>query len=124
MSDRLFAYGTLLPGQPRWPHLQPLVIDEGVAAEVSGSLYDTGHGYPAAVFSRPGTIRGRVFRLHPDRVDAALLTIDEVERTADQDYRRVRIDTDEHRSVWAYEYVGRDSMVPIADGSWLVHVDQ
>jgi gamma-glutamylcyclotransferase (GGCT)/AIG2-like uncharacterized protein YtfP len=123
VSDLLFAYGTLLPGQPRWHHLQPLVIDEGVPAAVSGSLYDTGNGYPAAVFSQPGVIRGRVFRLHPDRVDVALLTIDDVERTADQDYRRVRIDTDEHRSVWAYEYVGNDAMVPIVGGSWLEHVE-
>ena len=123
MSDLLFAYGTLLPGQSRWHHLQPLVVDEGVAVAVSGSLYDTGHGYPAAVFSHPGTIRGRVFRLQPDRVDQALQIIDEVERTADQNYRRVRIDADEHRSVWAYEYVGHDTMVSIAGGSWAEHVD-
>jgi gamma-glutamylcyclotransferase (GGCT)/AIG2-like uncharacterized protein YtfP len=122
VSDLLFAYGTLLPGQSRWHHLQPLVVDEGVAVAVGGSLYDTGHGYPAAVFSHPGTIRGRVFRLQPDRVDQALQTIDEVERTADQHYRRVRIQTDEYPSVWAYEYVGHEAMTPIAGGSWAEHV--
>ena len=104
MSDLLFAYGTLLPGQSRWHHLQPLVIDDGQPVTVSGSLYDTGQGYPAAVFapeSADGTVHGRVFRMHAHRVDEALSIIDEVERTADEYYRRVHIDIVDHGGVWA-----------------------
>ena len=34
MTDLLFVYGTLLPGQQRWTHLQPNVVDQGVAVSV------------------------------------------------------------------------------------------
>ena len=119
MTDWLFVYGTLLPGQPRWPFLWPLVVDDGHPATVAGALYDTGLGYPAAVFAEPGRIHGRVFRLHPDRVDESLAVIDDVEHTADQSYRRVIVQTDRGQPAWAYEYTGSRSFEPISDGSWL-----
>jgi len=30
----LFVYGTLRPGQQRWPFLAPFVVDEGVETSV------------------------------------------------------------------------------------------
>lgn len=121
MSDLLFAYGTLLPGQERWEFLAPFVIGEGEAVEVQGSLYDTGQGYPAAVFSEPGIVRGRVFRLRPERAHESLPTLDHVEHSADEHYRRVRIDTGTE-SAWAYEYGGPRAMKKIDGGSWIDHV--
>lgn len=126
VTDRLFAYGTLLCGQPRWQFLRPFVVDEGQPDTVSGALFDTGQGYPAAVFSpagHSGRIHGRVFELLADRVDESLVAIDLVEHTADQLYQRVRLQTDGGRSAWAYEYTGSRSFQPIAGGSWLRHLE-
>ena len=61
MSDdsisHLFVYGTLQPGDVRWPFLAPYVADEGVPDTVCGRVYDTGRGYPAARFDEPGVYR-------------------------------------------------------------------
>ena len=47
----LFVYGTLRPGEVRWHHLQPYVVDDGVDDTAAGHLFDTGLGYPAALFA-------------------------------------------------------------------------
>jgi gamma-glutamylcyclotransferase (GGCT)/AIG2-like uncharacterized protein YtfP len=78
MITHLFVYGTLRPGQQRWPFLEPFVTDEGHYESVVGTLYDTGHGYPAAKFDRSGTIFGRVYPLNLDRLDEGLKLLDEV----------------------------------------------
>ena len=121
MTDLLFVYGTLLPGQQRWTHLQPNVVDQGVAVCVKGGLYDTGQGYPAAVFWEFNTVHGRVFRLLPERAEQTLIDLDHVERTADAYYARVRVDTDAGQA-WAYEYGGPLLFQAISSGSWLDHV--
>ncbi len=46
----LFVYGTLQPGAVRWHYLEPFVADAGTPDSVDGQLFDTGCGYPAAVF--------------------------------------------------------------------------
>ena len=43
MTDRLFVYGTLAPGDEAWPVLEPWVVGEPVADAVAGRLYDTGN---------------------------------------------------------------------------------
>ena len=58
--ERLFVYGTLQPGRLRWPFLARFAIGHR-PAEVSGTIYDTGYGWPVAVFgpsaeSVPGTL--------------------------------------------------------------------
>ena len=139
MTDLLFAYGTLLPGDVRWHFLQPFVVDEGVADRARGTLYDTGCDYPAARFASDtpdgtdtngtdtnatdtaGTIVGRVFRLVVDRRDEALARLDEVEGAVTGDYRRVLVDTLAGHRAWAYAYGGGLDLAPIADGSWVVH---
>lgn len=51
----LFVYGTLRPGDVRWHLLEPFVVDEGWADTAAGSVYDTGLGYPAAIFGAEPT---------------------------------------------------------------------
>jgi gamma-glutamylcyclotransferase (GGCT)/AIG2-like uncharacterized protein YtfP len=121
MITRLFVYGTLRPGQQRWPFLAPFVIDEGHDDSASGVLFDTGNDYPAARFDRPGAIRGRVYSLHPDRLDEALQLLDEVEGAVVDLFRRVPITTSTGNEAWAYEYCGETQFVEITSGDWLAH---
>ena len=119
----LFAYGTLLPGEPRWHFLQPYVVDEGVADAVVGALFDTGEGYPAAVFDAaagaPALILGRVFELVVDRLDEALAALDEVEGAVGGLYHRIEQVTVAGRAVWTYQYGGGLVLRPISSGSWI-----
>lgn len=120
----LFAYGTLLPGEPRWAFLEPYVVDEGRPTSVSGRLYDTGRGYPAARFARDGAsdsarIVGRVFHLDPALVDEALTVLDEVEGAVAGLYRRVDVQIDSGERAAAYEYGDGLDLRPIDSGNWL-----
>lgn len=123
---RLFAYGTLLPGEVRWRFLEPFVVDEGAPDRAHGRLYDTGLGYPAAVFS-PGSraaaevVHGRTFVLRPERAEEALAVLDDVEGAVDGDYRRVRLTTGAGLEAWGYECGGALELTPIESGSWLAH---
>src|SRR4051794_28689689 len=54
--DALFVYGTLMPGHLRWSMLAPHATDQRPAT-VPGTLYDTGNGWPAAVFGLTPTLR-------------------------------------------------------------------
>jgi gamma-glutamylcyclotransferase (GGCT)/AIG2-like uncharacterized protein YtfP len=117
--SHLFVYGTLRPGELRWPHLEPFVVDEGVDTTVPGTLHDTGNDYPAARFSGDGVIHGRVYELRPDRIDDALALLDEVEGAVVDLFHRVTVTTASGRRAWAYEYGGDDDFPTIASGNWL-----
>jgi len=124
----LFAYGTLLPGEARWHFLRPFVVDAGVADAVPGALFDTGEGYPAAVFAdvmdagrgavAGATILGRVFELVADRLDEALAVLDEVEGAVGGLYHRIERVTVAGQVVWTYQYGGGLALRPIVSGSW------
>lgn len=64
MAVSLFVYGTLLPGHLRWPMLAPLATATR-RATCAGHLWDTGWGWPAAVF-----------RETPDRVPGVVVDLD------------------------------------------------
>ncbi|MEP7045028.1 MAG: gamma-glutamylcyclotransferase family protein [Ilumatobacteraceae bacterium] len=119
MITHLFVYGTLRPGQRRWPFLEPFVTDEGRDDSASGALYDTGHDYPAAKFDRGGTISGRVYPLRTDRLDEALTLLDEVEGAVQDLFARIAITTTGGVEAWAYAYVGGTEFPAIASGDWL-----
>ena len=119
MITHLFVYGTLRPGQQRWPFLEPFVIDEGRDESVVGMLYDTGHGYPAAKFDRSGTIFGRVYPLKLDRLDEGLKLLDDVEGAVIDLFHRVAITTSTGLEAWAYEYCGEPQFPEIARGDWI-----
>ena len=116
----LFVYGTLRPGDVRWPLLHPFVNGEGVADEVDGDLYDTGLEYPAAVFGGTGRIVGDIFELITDTLDHALTVLDEEEGTVGGLYRRVTIRTRGGRVAWAYEYGSGLELTRIMSGDWFV----
>ena len=117
--EHLFVYGTLQPGDVRWPVLAPFAADDGVADAARGRVFDTGEGYPAAVFDQAGTIVGRTYRLRADRLDAALAALDEEEFSVPGGYRRVVVTTAAGTTAWAYEYGSGLELTPIDSGSWL-----
>ncbi|MDP9464525.1 MAG: gamma-glutamylcyclotransferase [Actinomycetota bacterium] len=119
MITHLFVYGTLRPGQQRWKYLAPFIVDEGHDGSAAGALYDTGHGYPAARFDRPGSIRGRIYSLDTDRLDECLRLLDEVEAVVFDLFRRVVVTTSTGLDAWAYEYCGMSQFPEIASGDWL-----
>jgi gamma-glutamylcyclotransferase (GGCT)/AIG2-like uncharacterized protein YtfP len=118
----LFVYGTLLPGEERWPILEPFVVGPGAPDSVAGTLYDTGEGYPAASFeSGDRRVVGRVFRLDGGRLAEALEVLDEVEDAVLGLYRRVRVVTDAGLEAWTYQYGTGLQLTPIAGGDWVKH---
>lgn len=117
-NTSLFVYGTLRPGDVRWSFLEPYAADEGVDDTVDGRVYDTGLGYPAAIFGGDGTIAGRTYRLHEDRLDEALAALDEEEDTVDGLYRRVTVTTGRGITAWAYAYGDGLELTLIESGDW------
>jgi len=115
----LFVYGTLQPGDVRWPILEPFVAGVGIADSVGGRVYDTGRGYPAACFDEEGTIVGRTYPLRPDRLDEALAVIDEEESSVEGGYVRVAVTTAAGTRAWAYQYGSGLELQPIDNGDWL-----
>jgi gamma-glutamylcyclotransferase (GGCT)/AIG2-like uncharacterized protein YtfP len=89
LTERLFVYGTLAPGNDAWTVLEPWVVGEAAADAVVGQLYDTGRGYPGATFG-PG----------PDLVHGAVLVLGEPEfafaaldRYEGDEYARITVRT-------------------------------
>jgi len=124
----LFVYGTLRPGDVRWHFLEPFVVDEGWDDTATGSVFDTGLGYPAAVFgaaAAPGpataanTIHGRTYPLLESSRQRCLDVLDDVEGVVDGGYRRIAIMTGAHARAWAYEYGSGLDLTLIESGDWL-----
>jgi gamma-glutamylcyclotransferase (GGCT)/AIG2-like uncharacterized protein YtfP len=119
----LFVYGTLRPGEVRWHHLRPYVVDDGWPDRVAGLLYDTGLDYPAAVFTRDGTgdgtVSGQTFELEESTMAECLARLDDEEDTVDGLYRRVVVVTEAGVQAWAYAYGDGLELTPIPSGDWL-----
>lgn len=115
-SDQyLFVYGTTMPGHLRYPQIETFVA-ESTRDNVPGRLYDSGSGYPAAVFGAGlGTIEGYVLRLRPDRAAEALRALTEMEAGL---FHPVPVRTAGGVDATAYEWIGStDGLTPIA-GMW------
>lgn len=99
----LFLYGTLMPGQ-----LYHSRIAYGVAwyepAQAKGVLYDTGLGYPAALFGGDETIDGFVVHIRQSLAAEIMAEIDKLEDEGNE-YRRVKIRTLDGLEVSAYEWI-------------------
>jgi gamma-glutamylcyclotransferase (GGCT)/AIG2-like uncharacterized protein YtfP len=106
-TPRLFVYGTLQPGRLRWPVLAPFAVGTRPAHE-PGRLYDSGHGWPIAVFdgATPGDVPGVLVDLDRHRLDDALERLDRVEGAVTDLLRRVVVTTTDHQAAWAYHWPG------------------
>ncbi len=115
-ATHYFVYGTTMPGHLRYPHVEDFVA-EASPARVSGRLYDTGAGHPAAKFGGgQGTIEGFLLRLRPERKFEAERTFTEIESGL---YQAVQLETDSGVSATAFEWIGpTDGMELIESGVW------
>ncbi len=98
--------------------LEPWVIGVGFDDAVPGSLFDTGLGYPAAIFGGRDMVLGRTYELHPSTLTRALSVLDEEEATVLGLYRRVEVTTRGGWWAWAYEYGTGLDLTPIPSGDW------
>jgi gamma-glutamylcyclotransferase (GGCT)/AIG2-like uncharacterized protein YtfP len=111
----VFVYGTTMPGHLRYPYIEAYVA-EATPDSVDGRLYDTGQGYPAAVFgASTETIEGYVLRLRPDRAVEALRAFTEMEAGL---FHPTKVTTQRGIEASAYEWLGpTDGLTPLR-GKW------
>ena len=108
-APRLFAYGTLQPERRRWPFVAPFAVGHR-PADVPGRLYDSGFGWPVAVFGDgPTLVPGTLIDLDPSRFVDALQILDEVEATATDLMARIEVTTSDGAVAWSYTCVGSTS---------------
>lgn len=118
MTTQVFVYGTLMPGQARWPALAGYADPDRppIRAHTWGLLYDTGWGWPAAVFGRgidSWLIAGFVVALDPGREPQALAKLDEIEGVDHQLFQRIPASAG-GSVCWAYHWPGHtDGFVAI-----------
>lgn len=114
-AQRVFVYGTLMPGQPRWAVLEPYTAG-WEPATARGRLWDTGRGYPAVRFDVDGDpVPGVVVTLVSELTEEAVMTLDRVEGEGVL-YRRVEVATSTGSAI-AYEWLGSiDGLERLADG--------
>ena len=110
----IFVYGTLMPGRLRWPIIEPHVVGRREAT-ISGSLLDTGRGYPGVRLDGLHLVHGWRLVLAPNAASAAIRRLDQVEGP---DYRRVVVPTSAGPAE-AYEWLRDDpSERLLPEGRW------
>jgi gamma-glutamylcyclotransferase (GGCT)/AIG2-like uncharacterized protein YtfP len=103
---RLFAYGTLQPDRLRWSFVAPFALAHR-PADVPGRLYDSGFGWPVAVFDDgPTLVPGTLIDLDRGRLVDALRILDDVEATATDLMARIEVTTSDGALAWTYTCVG------------------
>lgn len=111
----VFVYGTLMPGHRRFALIESYV-ESTHRAEVKGSLYDSGLGYPAMAPGGDGVVHGWVIRIAPQHNDRALAEFDVIESSQ---FQRIEVETVRGRPVVSYRWRGSvDGLVHIAGGRW------
>ncbi|SES09344.1 gamma-glutamylcyclotransferase family protein [Actinokineospora terrae] len=108
----LFTYGTLRPGDTHWHLLAPHANGAPLDAHLNGSLYDTGHGYPALALGIGPGIHGSVVPLVPG---TDLTEIDEYEG---ENYTRVRVVLTDGTLAWTYVWTAPVAGMPVLTGPW------
>lgn len=115
----MFVYGSLKPGESRWPSLAEF-CDPAYAPhfdEVDGQLWDTGYGWPALT-SGDARVPGVVVTLRSERVDDALGRLDEIEGVDRGLFERIEVKTRSGERCWTYRWpAGTDGFTPV-DGVW------
>jgi len=114
--DRLFVYGTLMPGEALWPALAPFAVSWQVVT-AAGRIWDTGQGYPAVRFDAAAEpVSGVLVALDPARVAEAVGMLDEIEEEG-RLYRRVEVATS-GGPAFAYEWLGPTDALAALPGGW------
>lgn len=96
----LFVYGTLRPGESRWPALRDMV-ERSEEASVMGRLFDTGRGYPALSLAGADEVPGMLLHLAPDAAVRAMREADSIEGHP-QIYVRTLVRLNDRRLAWTY----------------------
>jgi gamma-glutamylcyclotransferase (GGCT)/AIG2-like uncharacterized protein YtfP len=110
----VFVYGTLMPGHLRHAAIERFVADRRLA-RVRGRLYDTGRGFPAAVFGGDGWVEGWLLTLRPGTEGRALAAMDRIEGSL---YLPVTVETADGETAIAYEWRGEVSGLRPLAGRW------
>ena len=99
----VFVYGTLMPGRLRWPLIELQATGYRDAA-VRGRLFDTGLGWPAAVFDAAATttVPGVLVELRTEWFGDMLAELDLVEGVDTGHYERVLVTTTDGDAAWAW----------------------
>jgi gamma-glutamylcyclotransferase (GGCT)/AIG2-like uncharacterized protein YtfP len=115
VTDRLFVYGTLAPGNAAWAVLEPWVVGDGEPDAVAERLYDTGRGYPGATFGAgQDLVYGVVVVLA--QPDGALTALDRYEG---DEYARITVGTRAGLDVATYAWTAPlTGCRLLADGRW------
>jgi gamma-glutamylcyclotransferase (GGCT)/AIG2-like uncharacterized protein YtfP len=115
VSAVLFVYGTLAPEQEAWSLIAPHVTHLAENA-VPGILYDTGRGYPGAVFTNAnGIVHGWCCTL----ADAPFERLDEFEG---DEYERVDVCCVDGTDAFAYQWTASlAGCEPVPHGRWAMH---
>ena len=93
-----------MPGRLRWPILERFAV-EFREARVPGTIYDSGEGWPVAVFGDgDAAVPGVLVDLDPSTLAEALPVLDDVEDTATDKLRRVVVTTTAGDAAWAYHH--------------------
>ena len=108
----MFVYGTLAPGERAWPLIEPYVTHRAENA-VPGALYDTGRGYPAAVFApKDGVVRGWCCTL-------AGPPLEDLDAFEGDEYERVTVRCVDGTEAIAYNWTASlAGCRPMANGAW------
>lgn len=100
----VFAYGTLQPGESRWRHMEPHVIDHRPDSAV-GRRVDTGLGFPGMVPDDASTIHGTLLRVRPESRHQLIHLLDSIEGHPDF-YQRNLLRLHSGELAWAYLWCG------------------
>jgi len=118
-AQGIFVYGTFMPGQSRWPAIEPLVRSAAGTWAVWGRLYDVGP-FPALRFEGKGQVSGAVLTARP-----LLPVLQRMDACEGQLFRRRLAwarnpdKPGEKCLVWVYEFSGSIEGLPaIRDGVW------
>lgn len=110
----LFAYGLLQPGQSDWHRVEPHRAGPTFPARAAGTVYDTGHGYPALRLDGGPGAPGAVV---PLRDPAALLP--QLDAFEGPSYQRVRIVLPaDGTACWAYACLRSTAAMRPLPGGW------
>jgi len=116
VTERLFVYGTLMPGGPLWPALRPFVAS-WQPASAPGRLWDTGNGYPAARFGAVGgLVPGVLVTIDAGKGAEVVALLDDIEGEGVL-YRRVDVPTSCGPAV-GYEWLGSTEGLIALPGGW------